>query len=41
MYKPIKNIEIIVVDDGSTDNTRQILEKFRDDSKYLQKLLRI
>jgi len=31
-----KNIEIIVVDDGSTDNTRAVVEGFRDSVRYIR-----
>ena len=33
-----KPLEVIVVDDGSTDNTKNILEKY-DDSKIIKILL--
>jgi len=34
-----KNIELIVVDDGSTDNTRQVVETFADQVRYVYKPL--
>jgi glycosyltransferase involved in cell wall biosynthesis len=30
-----KNLEIIVVDDGSTDNTKEVLERFKDKIVYI------
>jgi glycosyltransferase involved in cell wall biosynthesis len=35
LYQTIKNIEIIVVDDGSTDNTRDVLEPYGSALKYI------
>jgi len=32
---PSKDMELIVVDDGSTDNTRVIMAKYTDKIKYI------
>ncbi|MCI1477715.1 MAG: glycosyltransferase [Clostridium beijerinckii] len=37
-YQTYTNIEIIVVDDGSTDNTNEVLEKYLDKIKYIRKI---
>lgn len=37
LIQTYRNIEIIVVNDGSTDNTEQVLEPYRDKIRYIYK----